>query len=117
MDYVYQDGKAVESVRIPGYAGASGLDDNQAMLRLMKEEQDREKNGENTQDIEMVCYCIRWQLRTHVQHHSKRACCVMSLQCSHVVSAWFLVLNAIMSREERYLSCCSVLLASGTHLR
>lgn len=52
VDYVYQDGKAVESVRLPGYAGASGLDANQEILRKMKEEQDAEENGG---DLEMVC--------------------------------------------------------------
>lgn len=49
---MYQDGKAVESIRLPGYAGASGLDADQQALREMKEEE--EMNGTGQNDLEMV---------------------------------------------------------------
>lgn len=52
VDYVYQDGKAVKSIRLPGYAGASGLDADQQALREMKEEE--EMNGTGQNDLEMV---------------------------------------------------------------
>lgn len=43
VDYVYQDGSAVESGRLPGYSGIAGLDADQDQLHKKKQQQDVEK--------------------------------------------------------------------------
>ena len=40
VDYTYEDGKTVQSSRLPGYSGVAGLDVDQDMLKRKKEEQD-----------------------------------------------------------------------------
>ena len=53
-DYVYEDGKKVESNRLPGYSGASGLDydpdgENQQQGRGIMD------SAGNGHDLEAVC--------------------------------------------------------------
>ena len=43
VDYTYEDGKTVQSSRLPGYSGVAGLDVDQDMLKRKKEEQDGQK--------------------------------------------------------------------------
>ena len=71
MDYVYQDGKAVESIRLPGYAGASGLDADQQALRDLKEQE--EMDSQHGHDLESVrppaffcCHALLQQQALHL---------------------------------------------------
>ncbi len=45
VDYRYEDGKTVQSTRLPGYSGVSGLDS----------EQDVEDEKREAADLEAVC--------------------------------------------------------------
>lgn len=51
MDYVHQDGKKVQSTRLPGFSGAFGLDVDPEVLDLL-DEADPDVNS--TGDVELV---------------------------------------------------------------
>lgn len=57
-DYIYEDGKKVQSTRLPGYSGAAGLDDApepKEELEDMDNERRITDSAENGQDLESVC--------------------------------------------------------------
>lgn len=61
VDYRYEDGKTVQSTRLPGYSGVSGLD----------AEQDAEVEKREAADLEAVCmrnnaYWLQWLTIVHL---------------------------------------------------
>jgi hypothetical protein len=61
VDYRYEDGKTVQSTRLPGYSGVSGLD----------AEQDAEDEKREAADLEAVCmrnnaYWLQWLTIVHL---------------------------------------------------